>query len=186
MWRRQNTSWIKMKWYLWEAAHVPNVYHSYIKRLCKKTGVCEPVTGNVEGTELPGECYDESVGEDKVEIALKEFLDDEFGRPARNREQDGKEAREGVENGNQGFGCAREDKETQTSSVSNDVDKLLVIQFGIVICRTWSYYFHEKLCTSILSQFHHVSLLQSSLYSFHYLVGLSPELHLWSKCAIFI
>ena len=138
----------------------------------------------MEGTELLEECDDESVGEDKVEIAHKEVL--VFWRPARNREQDGKEAREGVENGNQGFGCAREDKETQTSSVSNDVDKLLVIQFGIVICRTWSYYFHEKLCTSILSQFHHVSLLQSSLYSFHYLVGLSPELHLWSKCAIFI
>ncbi|KAF2593308.1 hypothetical protein F2Q70_00044133 [Brassica cretica] len=90
----------------------------YIKRLCKKTGVCEPVTGNVEGTELPEECDDESVGEDKVEIAFKEFLDDEFERPARNREQDGKEAREGIENGNQGFGCAREDKETQTSSSS--------------------------------------------------------------------
>ncbi|KAF2546181.1 hypothetical protein F2Q70_00022302 [Brassica cretica] len=117
-----------------QSVHVPNVYHSYIKRWCKKIGVCEPVTGNVEGTELPEECDDESVGEDKVEIAHKEVL--VFGRPARNREQDGKEAREGVENGNQGFGCSREDKETQTSSVSNDVDKLLVIQFGIVICRT--------------------------------------------------
>ncbi|CAF1930450.1 unnamed protein product [Brassica oleracea] len=57
-----------------KAAHVPNVYHSYIKRWCKKTGVCEPVTGNVEGTELLEECDDESVGEDKVEIAHKEVL----------------------------------------------------------------------------------------------------------------
>ena len=33
-----------------------------------------------------------------------------FGGPARNREEAGKEAKEDVENGNQGFGCAREDK----------------------------------------------------------------------------
>jgi len=32
------------------------------------------VTGNVEGTELLEECDDESVGEDKVEIAHKEVL----------------------------------------------------------------------------------------------------------------
>ncbi|KAF3594530.1 hypothetical protein DY000_02026873 [Brassica cretica] len=51
-----------------EAVHVPNVYHSYIKRWCKKTGVCEVVTWNVQGTELPEECDDESVGEDKVEF----------------------------------------------------------------------------------------------------------------------
>ncbi|KAF3601691.1 hypothetical protein F2Q69_00033458 [Brassica cretica] len=42
-----------------EAAHVPNVYHSYIKRWCKETGVCEPVTGNVQGTELPEQCDDD-------------------------------------------------------------------------------------------------------------------------------
>ncbi|KAF3569276.1 hypothetical protein DY000_02018622 [Brassica cretica] len=34
------------------------------------------------------------------------------------REEDGKEAKEGIENGSQGFGCAKGDKETQTSSVS--------------------------------------------------------------------
>ncbi|KAG2305923.1 hypothetical protein Bca52824_025671 [Brassica carinata] len=101
-----------------QAARVPNVYHSYIKRWCKKAGVCEPVTGNVQGTELPEECDDESVGEDKVEIAHKEVHDAVFGGPVRKREEDGKEAKESVGNGNQGFGCAREDKETQTSSVS--------------------------------------------------------------------
>uniref|UniRef100_A0A0D3BKF8 Uncharacterized protein n=1 Tax=Brassica oleracea var. oleracea TaxID=109376 RepID=A0A0D3BKF8_BRAOL len=31
----------------------------YIKRWCKETGVCEPVTGNVQGTELPEECDDD-------------------------------------------------------------------------------------------------------------------------------
>ncbi|CAN6878809.1 unnamed protein product [Brassica oleracea var. botrytis] len=51
-----------------EAVHVPNVYRSYIKRWCKKTGVCEVVTWNVQGTELPEECDDESIGEDKVEF----------------------------------------------------------------------------------------------------------------------
>ncbi|KAF2612438.1 hypothetical protein F2Q70_00013139 [Brassica cretica] len=69
-----------------EAAHVPNVYHSYIKRWCKETGVY------------------------KVEIAHKEVHDAVFGGPARNREEADKEAKEGVENGNQGFGCAKEDK----------------------------------------------------------------------------
>lgn len=94
----------------------PMSYHSCIKRWGKKTGVYEPVTGNVEGTELPEQCDDESVGEDKVQITHKEVHDAVFGGPARKREEDCKEAKEGVENGSQG--CAREDKETQTSSVS--------------------------------------------------------------------
>lgn len=51
-----------------------------------------------------------SVGEDKVEIAHKEVHDAVSGGHARNREEAGKEAKEDIENGNQGFGCAREDK----------------------------------------------------------------------------
>ncbi|KAF2539383.1 hypothetical protein F2Q68_00020930 [Brassica cretica] len=47
--------------------------------------------------------------DDKVEIAHKEVHDAVFGGPARNREEAGKEAKEDIENGNQGFGCARED-----------------------------------------------------------------------------
>ncbi|WZY75804.1 hypothetical protein YC2023_022188 [Brassica napus] len=66
----------------------------------------------------------EFVEEDKVVIAHKEVHDHVFGGCARKREEDGKEAKENVENGNQGFGCAREDKETQTSSVSKSCRKI--------------------------------------------------------------
>ncbi|CAF2046843.1 unnamed protein product [Brassica rapa subsp. narinosa] len=61
-------------------------------------------------------CDGEFVEEDKVVIAHKEVHEAVFGGCARKREEDGKEAKEDVENGSQGFGCAREDKETQTSS----------------------------------------------------------------------
>ncbi|KAG2238318.1 hypothetical protein Bca52824_092416 [Brassica carinata] len=40
----------------------------YIYIYISKTGVCEVVTWNVQGTELPEECDDESIGEDKVEF----------------------------------------------------------------------------------------------------------------------
>ncbi|CAN6922045.1 unnamed protein product, partial [Brassica oleracea] len=58
-------------------------------------------SGNVQGTELPEECDDQSVGE--VEISHKEVHDAVFGGPARKREEDVKEAKESVEN-DQGFG----------------------------------------------------------------------------------
>ncbi|WZZ74385.1 hypothetical protein YC2023_085755 [Brassica napus] len=69
----------------------------------------------------------EFVEEDKVVIAHKEVHDHVFGGCARKREEDGKEAKENVENGNQGFGCAREDKETQTSSVSKSCRKITLV-----------------------------------------------------------
>ncbi|KAH0850465.1 LOW QUALITY PROTEIN: hypothetical protein HID58_095512, partial [Brassica napus] len=55
-----------------QAAHVPNVYHSYIKRWCKETGVCEPVTGNVQGTELPEECDDDLL--EKTKSLIKKSM----------------------------------------------------------------------------------------------------------------
>ena len=69
-------------------------------------------------------CDGEFVEEDKVVIAHKEVHEAVFGGCARKREEDGKEAKEDVENGSQGFGCAREDKETQTSSVSKSCRKI--------------------------------------------------------------
>ncbi|KAG2255133.1 hypothetical protein Bca4012_091697 [Brassica carinata] len=41
------------------------------------------------------------------------------------REEDGKEAKEGIQNGSQGFGCAKGDKETQTNSIRAEIHHLL-------------------------------------------------------------
>ncbi|CDY14354.1 BnaA10g07010D [Brassica napus] len=41
---------------------------------CKKTGVCEPVTGNVEGTELPEECDDELLEKTKYRSLMKKSM----------------------------------------------------------------------------------------------------------------
>ncbi|KAG5375012.1 hypothetical protein IGI04_039608 [Brassica rapa subsp. trilocularis] len=41
---------------------------------CKKTGVCEPATGNVEGTELPEECDDELLEKTKYRSLMKKSM----------------------------------------------------------------------------------------------------------------
>ncbi|KAH0936463.1 hypothetical protein HID58_013580 [Brassica napus] len=64
-WERRHREMLRIKRRVSvEAVHVPNVYHSYIKRWCKKTGGMCKVLSFLKSD-------DESVGEDKVEFAYE-------------------------------------------------------------------------------------------------------------------
>ncbi|CAH2044591.1 unnamed protein product [Thlaspi arvense] len=79
----------------------------------------KPLTGNGEDIELPEESDDESDGEDNVEIAQKEVPAAVFGGLARKREEDGKDAEEGGENGAaKNLGALERIKRQKLSSVN--------------------------------------------------------------------
>ncbi|CAG7864834.1 unnamed protein product [Brassica rapa] len=66
------------------------------------------------------------------------------------REENGKEAKEGIENGSQDFGCAKGDKETQTSSVNSWWLKSHFVEYGVVVDSKGNAV-HEILVVSMLA-----------------------------------
>ena len=75
------------------------------------------MTGSVEGTELLKSVMMNLLEKTKYRSLIKKSMM-QCLEDLPEREENGKEAKEGIENGSQDFGCAKGDNETKTSSVS--------------------------------------------------------------------